>query len=99
MLLLQELQPGPQDGAEIAGVVVTGAISVAAGIAGLPQVIAGVAVAQERPNQLHCRQPAVPPTIASTIAKTDKSFINVVSYRGWIRLHAYKSTEQLYTTT
>ena len=53
----------------------------AAGIAGLlsPRP-------EGRPNQLHCRQPAVPTTSVDTIIKTISLFIIVVSYQEMIGL-------------
>ena len=66
VLLPQELQPGPHDAGDVTGAVAPGATYVAAGIAGLLH-----AGPEGRPNQLHCRQPAVPTTSVDTIVKTN----------------------------
>jgi len=55
------------------------------------------AASGDRPNQLHCRQPAVPTRIVDTIVKIINLSITVVSYQETVDLRAHGSTRQLYT--
>ena len=72
-MLLQELQPGPHDTGAVAGVAAPGTTYV------LPGVLHGTP--EDRLNQLHCWQPAVPTTSIDTIVKTANLFISMVSYQ------------------
>jgi hypothetical protein len=81
VLLPQDVQPGPHDGGEATGAAAPGTTYVAPGIAGLLH-----AEPEDRLNQLHCWQPAVPTTSVDTTSKTDSLFISVVSYQEMIGL-------------